>query len=348
MVTRPPDPQPAEDSRPSWQRVARFMGYADAAGFANAFLRHWTRCAADVPHRVRAGARAARQPAVRPGAAISAGDGRAGRHDRRAAGAWATSEPAHDRRPRCAAGWPATCAPCDRSARATLMTHHGADDPDGAQPARPHPDEAFRRFDRFIAALPAGRAADVAVPAQPDPAGAGRHRAGRRRRRWRSIWRATPARWKGCSRPMTGIRSAAACWKPGLARRRDLQESIQIIRRAVTEEDFQLSVGHAGGAPGRRCRRARSAQPWPMRRSRSLMPRVLDDFSRALRPREGRRRWRWWCMGKAGGQEMMAGSDLDLMLIYDHPRRRDREPRRARACRPASGSSGPRRPASPR
>jgi glutamate-ammonia-ligase adenylyltransferase len=24
-------------------------------------------------------------------------------------------------------------------------------------------------------------------------------------------------------------------------------------------------------------------------------------------------------MGKAGGQEMMAGSDLDLMFIYDHP-----------------------------
>ena len=24
-------------------------------------------------------------------------------------------------------------------------------------------------------------------------------------------------------------------------------------------------------------------------------------------------------MGKAGGREMMAGSDLDLMLIYDHP-----------------------------
>ena len=24
-------------------------------------------------------------------------------------------------------------------------------------------------------------------------------------------------------------------------------------------------------------------------------------------------------MGKAGGREMMAGSDLDLMLVYDHP-----------------------------
>ena len=26
-------------------------------------------------------------------------------------------------------------------------------------------------------------------------------------------------------------------------------------------------------------------------------------------------------LGKAGGREMMAGSDLDLMLVYDHPSR---------------------------
>ena len=36
-------------------------------------------------------------------------------------------------------------------------------------------------------------------------------------------------------------------------------------------------------------------------------------------------------MGKAGGREMMAGSDLDLMFVYDHPADGDREPRGARA-----------------
>ena len=45
-------------------------------------------------------------------------------------------------------------------------------------------------------------------------------------------------------------------------------------------------------------------------------------------------------LGKAGGREMMAGSDLDLMLIYDHPDSVDREPRQARACRRANGSCG--------
>ena len=34
-------------------------------------------------------------------------------------------------------------------------------------------------------------------------------------------------------------------------------------------------------------------------------------------------------MGKAGGREMMAGSDLDLMLIYDHPAEVTRKQRRA-------------------
>ena len=34
-------------------------------------------------------------------------------------------------------------------------------------------------------------------------------------------------------------------------------------------------------------------------------------------------------LGKAGGREMMAGSDLDLMLIYDHPDGRHRKSRRA-------------------
>src|SRR5262249_3685286 len=39
-------------------------------------------------------------------------------------------------------------------------------------------------------------------------------------------------------------------------------------------------------------------------------------------------------MGKAGGREMMAGSDLDLMLVYDHPERTQES--RGRRSLPAS------------
>ena len=53
-------------------------------------------------------------------------------------------------------------------------------------------------------------------------------------------------------------------------------------------------------------------------------------------------------MGKAGGREMMAGSDLDLMLVYDHPEERHAKAAARAACRSASGSSAPRTPTSRR
>ncbi|HUA78004.1 MAG TPA: hypothetical protein VMA86_10050, partial [Acetobacteraceae bacterium] len=50
----------------------------------------------------------------------------------------------------------------------------------------------------------------------------------------------------------------------------------------------------------------------------ALLPRVLADFARRY-GRVPRGRMAVVLLGKGGGQEMMAGSDLDLMLIYDHP-----------------------------
>ncbi len=79
----------------------------------------------------------------------------------------------------------------------------------------------------------------------------------------------------------------------------------------------------------------------------ALLSPVLADFSaRFGRVRGGA--MAVVALGKAGGREMMAGSDLDLMLVYDHPDRRHREPRGAHACRRASGSCAPRTPMSRR
>ena len=50
----------------------------------------------------------------------------------------------------------------------------------------------------------------------------------------------------------------------------------------------------------------------------ALLPRVLADFA----ARNGTVRGGDMvvvALGKAGGREMLAGSDLDLMLVYDHP-----------------------------
>ena len=180
--------------------------------------------------------------------------------------------------------------------------------------SRPDPDEAFRRFDRFIGALPAGvqlmslfqrnpllleRIAAVlgAAPLLAD------------------TLPAIPARWRACSRPRT-CTPPRGCCAPGSIARRDLEDAIQIVRRAVKEKDFFLSVatleGRSMPTPP-----ARSAPTWPMRRC-PRCARACWPISRARYGKVPGGALAVVAMGKAGGREMMAGSDLDLMFIYDH------------------------------
>ncbi len=102
-----------------------------------------------------------------------------------------------------------------------------------------------------------------------------------------------------------------------LADARMLEDAIAIIRTTVREQDFALSVAtlegrlDANDAGLRRSALADAALS-------ALLARVLADFqSRFGRVRGGS--MAILLLGKAGGREMMAGSDLDLMLIYDHP-----------------------------
>jgi glutamate-ammonia-ligase adenylyltransferase len=96
-----------------------------------------------------------------------------------------------------------------------------------------------------------------------------------------------------------------------------LEDVIEIIRRTVREEDFAISVAtmerhiDADTAGLRRTALADASL-------NSLLPPVLADFaSRFGQVRGGS--MAVVAMGKAGGSEMMAGSDLDLMVVYDHP-----------------------------
>jgi glutamate-ammonia-ligase adenylyltransferase len=96
-----------------------------------------------------------------------------------------------------------------------------------------------------------------------------------------------------------------------------LEDVIQVVRRAVKERDFLLSVATLEG----RLDVDESGQQRSALAEAALsvmVPRVLADFS----TRYGRvpgGALAVVAMGKAGGREMMAGSDLDLMFIYDHP-----------------------------
>ena len=96
-----------------------------------------------------------------------------------------------------------------------------------------------------------------------------------------------------------------------------LEEAIGVIRGTVRETDFAISVATLEGrvdADEAGLRRATLADA----ALAALLPLVMADFAE----RYGRVRGGSMVvvvLGKAGGRETMAGSDLDLMLIYDHP-----------------------------
>jgi len=96
-----------------------------------------------------------------------------------------------------------------------------------------------------------------------------------------------------------------------------VDEALAVASRFVRGEEFRLAVAEldgridqdAAGMARTALAEAAIAQ---------LLPRVLADHRR----RYGRLRGGGMvvvALGKAGSREMMAGSDLDLMLVYDHP-----------------------------
>jgi glutamate-ammonia-ligase adenylyltransferase len=96
-----------------------------------------------------------------------------------------------------------------------------------------------------------------------------------------------------------------------------VDEALAVASRFVRGEEFRLAVAEldgridqdAAGLARTALAEAAIAQ---------LLPRVLADHAR----RYGRLRGGGMvvvALGKAGSREMMAGSDLDLMLVYDHP-----------------------------
>jgi glutamate-ammonia-ligase adenylyltransferase len=181
---------------------------------------------------------------------------------------------------------------------------------------QPHPDAAFNRFDMFLSRLPAGvqllslfernagllgRVAAVlgAAPSLAD------HLASQ------------PASLEGLLSPDEEPPDPAALLRTRLRDARRLEEAIEITRRTVREEDFAISVATLEGRL--------DADAAGLRRTAvvdaaltALLPAVLEDFAtRYGRVRDGA--MAVVALGKAGGREMMVGSDLDLMLIYDHP-----------------------------
>ncbi|WP_287997803.1 bifunctional [glutamine synthetase] adenylyltransferase/[glutamine synthetase]-adenylyl-L-tyrosine phosphorylase [Acidiphilium sp.] len=111
--------------------------------------------------------------------------------------------------------------------------------------------------------------------------------------------------------------------RPGPALRRllrdaaDLETALDTLRRFVRREEFHLAV-----ATLERRISADQASLWRTDLAdaalAALLPRVMADFAaRHGRVRGGR--FAIVALGRVGAREMQPGSDLDLMLIYDHP-----------------------------
>ena len=179
---------------------------------------------------------------------------------------------------------------------------------------QPHPDDSFARFDRFLSAQPAG--VQLLSLFQRNPALLDRIAA---------VLGAAPElaeHMAANGAALEGLLSPPDEDAPATLRRRQrdargLEETIELTSRAVKAEDFAISVATMEGrmdvneAGLRRTAMADAAL-------NVLLGPVRTDFI-ARHGRVPHGAMAVVALGKAGGREMLAGSDLDLMLIYDHP-----------------------------
>ena len=204
--------------------------------------------------------------------------------------------------------------------------------------ASANPDAALLRFDQFLARLPAGvQLFSLLYNAMPALLDSARRDHGVRGRGLPICWRAgrgcsTRVLSRGLLRPAAAAgracRRARARSSPGA---RDYEELLDVARRWVGDRKFQVGVqllrarldGEAAGARLRRHRRDRD---------RRRCCRASPPNSRAATATVGGGGMVVLGLGKLGSREMTVTSDLDLILVYDAPRRWRRPTARAR-CR---------------
>ncbi len=277
---------------------AVFMGFADAEAFTRVLLRHMRR----VQRRY------ALLLAELPGG--EAADGSLTEAELAALG---FVDPRHVLA--VIDGWRAGEARALRSERARALLGEVLPPLLRAIARQSQPDVAFARLDRLFASLPAG--VQLLSLFQRNPQLLGRvadvlGAAPRLAEHLASI----PGALDGLlSLAPTG--DATARLAARLSDARGLEDTIAIIRGFVREEDFAISVATLEGrldADAAGERRASLADAAIV----ALLPAVLRDMSRRHGEVPGGA-LAVVLLGKAGGREMMAGSDLDLMLVYDHP-----------------------------
>jgi glutamate-ammonia-ligase adenylyltransferase len=278
---------------PELEIFSRFLGYADAAAFAATALRHM-----NAVHAVFASMFTAlpEPPDEAPVAASAAA--------------------ASDLRSDIVAGWQAGRPRAFRTARSKTLLAALIPAIEAAVARQTGPDAALVRLDGFFHALPAGvqilsmlthnpalldRLADVAGAAP-----------------WLADHLAeVPAALEGLAAPQSFADDPAALLDALLRDARGVDDALSIASRLVRAEEFAAAAAEFFG---------RIDADEAGRRRTALADAVIGVFLRRVMAEHAGRYGKVSgggmvvvALGKLGSGDMMAGSDLDLMLVYDHP-----------------------------
>jgi len=181
---------------------------------------------------------------------------------------------------------------------------------------QPHPEAVWSRLDDFIYRLPAGVQIFSLLrhnPALLERLGAVLGAAPSLADHLASV----PSALEGLVAPHAVDQHPASSLAAQLQDARGLDSALGIASRFVRGEEFRLAVGELDGRIDQDAAGIARTDVAEVAMS-ALLPLVLADHAR----RYGKLRGGGMvivALGKAGSREMMVGSDLDLMLIYDHP-----------------------------
>ena len=212
-------------------------------------------------------------------------------------------------------GWKAGRPRALRSDRARMLMAQMLSPLLAALARQPQPDTAFNRFDILLSRLPAG--VQLLSMFQRNPHLLDRIAAILGAAPWLADHLAShPAALDGLLHPEDDPDPGQRL-RSRLRGASTLEDIINITRRMVREEEFALAVGTMDGRLDADTGGTQRTALADAVLAAMLNP-VMTDFAARFGEVQGGG-MAVVALGKTGSREMMAGSDLDLMLIYDHP-----------------------------
>jgi glutamate-ammonia-ligase adenylyltransferase len=301
---------PSDDA--GLERLAAFLGYNNQTALSDALLFHLRRVEAAYSDAVEAGPMLTVPDGLGGGSLVFTGKG----HDPDTIAALARMGFAKPEAVDAAVrGWHHGRYRATRTARSREILTELAPGLLSALARQADPDAAFTRFDAFLAKLSAGvqllsllrrnpalldRLANLfgAAPGLAD------------------LVAAHPAVLDGFLAGGAPDDDPEAALAPLLADARHFEEALDALRRFAAERNLAIAIAELDAtldtdAAGR----ARSAVAEAC--LRALLPRVAADFAKRHGSVPGGE-FAVLGLGKLGGREMLAGSDLDLVMVYAH------------------------------